>query len=153
MTSDRASVSSHLIKKTDDTILVMNSGRWSSCFLWSFVGSRRLLDVMDVATQKNFEMPMKEWQKYYEDPHKEKLFNVISLEFSHTRLEQYVKRPNIVSNALFRFQPGGGTQILNAWIFFNFYFLLKSTKPKRDDRESPFHSLLHLWNFKYFNVL
>lgn len=61
------------------------------------VGSRRLLDVMDVATQKNFEMPMKEWQKYYEDPHKEKLLNVISLEFSHTRLEQYVKRPNIVS--------------------------------------------------------
>lgn len=28
------------------------------------VGSRRLLDVMDVNTQKNVEMTMKEWQRY-----------------------------------------------------------------------------------------
>ncbi|XP_050521570.1 jmjC domain-containing histone demethylation protein 1-like isoform X3 [Daktulosphaira vitifoliae] len=60
------------------------------------VGSRRLLDVMDVNTQKNFEMTMKEWTKYYEDPEKDKLLNVISLEFSHTKLENYIKRPNIV---------------------------------------------------------
>ncbi|XKL65132.1 hypothetical protein PGB90_005218 [Kerria lacca] len=60
------------------------------------VGSRRILDVMDVATQKNFEMTMKEWQKYYDDPRKDKLLNVISLEFSHTRLENYIRRPNIV---------------------------------------------------------
>ncbi|XP_050442390.1 jmjC domain-containing histone demethylation protein 1 isoform X3 [Adelges cooleyi] len=60
------------------------------------VGSRRLLDVMDVNTQKNFEMTMKEWTKYYEEPVKDKLLNVISLEFSHTKLENYIKRPNIV---------------------------------------------------------
>ena len=52
---------------------------------------------MDVATQKNSEMTMKEWEKYYNDPRKDRLLNVISLEFSHTRLENYVKRPNIVS--------------------------------------------------------
>lgn len=51
---------------------------------------------MDVNTQKNFEMTMKEWTKYYEDPEKDKLLNVISLEFSHTKLENYIKRPNIV---------------------------------------------------------
>lgn len=62
-----------------------------------FSGSRRILDVMDVATQKNSEMTMKEWEKYYNDPRKDRLLNVISLEFSHTRLENYVKRPNIVS--------------------------------------------------------
>lgn len=88
-----------------------------------------------MATQKNFEMPMKEWQKYYEDPHKEKLFNVISLEFSHTRLEQYVKRPNIVSNALFRFQPRGGgrnadTECLN---IFQFLFSIEINEAKRAD--------------------
>lgn len=66
-------------------------------FLRFSLGSRRVLDVMDVATQKNFEMTMKEWQKYYDDPHKDKLLNVISLEFSHTRLENYIKRPYIVS--------------------------------------------------------
>lgn len=60
------------------------------------VGSRRLLDVMDVNTQKNIEMTMKEWQRYYDDPEKERLLNVISLEFSHTRLENYVQAPRIV---------------------------------------------------------
>lgn len=60
------------------------------------VGSRRVLDVMDVNTQKNNEMTMKEWQKYYEDPSKDRLLNVISLEFSHTKLENYVQSPTIV---------------------------------------------------------
>ncbi|XP_055635307.1 jmjC domain-containing histone demethylation protein 1 isoform X2 [Toxorhynchites rutilus septentrionalis] len=60
------------------------------------VGSRRILDVMDVNTQKNVEMTMKDWEKYYEDPNKKKLLNVISLEFSHTKLENYVQSPNIV---------------------------------------------------------
>uniref|UniRef100_A0A8D9A856 [histone H3]-dimethyl-L-lysine(36) demethylase n=1 Tax=Cacopsylla melanoneura TaxID=428564 RepID=A0A8D9A856_9HEMI len=60
------------------------------------VGSRRALDVMDVNTQKNVEMSMKEWQRYYEDPDKDRLLNVISLEFSHTKLENYVKQPSVV---------------------------------------------------------
>ncbi|KAJ8954239.1 hypothetical protein NQ318_005835 [Aromia moschata] len=60
------------------------------------VGSRRVLDVMDVNTQKNSEMTMKEWQRYYEDPDKDKLLNVISLEFSHTKLENYVQSPTVV---------------------------------------------------------
>ncbi|KAL0267255.1 UNVERIFIED_CONTAM: hypothetical protein PYX00_009581 [Menopon gallinae] len=60
------------------------------------VGSRRLLDVMDVNTQKNQEMTMKEWCRYYNDPNKDRLLNVISLEFSHTKLENYVQSPTIV---------------------------------------------------------
>lgn len=60
------------------------------------VGSRRVLDVMDVSTQKNSEMTMKEWQKYYEEADKDKLLNVISLEFSHTRLENYIQTPTVV---------------------------------------------------------
>ncbi|XP_025836100.1 jmjC domain-containing histone demethylation protein 1 isoform X2 [Agrilus planipennis] len=60
------------------------------------VGSRRVLDVMDVMTQKNSEMTMKEWQKYYESSEKDKLLNVISLEFSHTKLENYVQSPTVV---------------------------------------------------------
>ena len=59
-------------------------------------GSKRILDVMDVNTQKNEDMTMKEWQKYYEDPNKERLLNVISLEFSHTKLENYVQSPELV---------------------------------------------------------
>ncbi|KAJ8683024.1 hypothetical protein QAD02_018816 [Eretmocerus hayati] len=60
------------------------------------VGSRRMVDVMDVNTQKGEEMTMKEWQKYFEDPNKLRLLNVISLEFSHTKLENYVQSPTIV---------------------------------------------------------
>lgn len=37
-----------------------------------------------------------DWQRYYDDPNKERLLNVISLEFSHTRLENYVQAPRIV---------------------------------------------------------
>ncbi|KAK2909075.1 hypothetical protein Q8A67_004912 [Cirrhinus molitorella] len=63
-----------------------------------FVGSRRMIDVMDVATQKGTEMSMAQWRRYYETPpsQREKLYNVISLEFSHTKLETLVKRPSTV---------------------------------------------------------
>ncbi|XP_013788563.1 lysine-specific demethylase 2A-like, partial [Limulus polyphemus] len=60
------------------------------------VGSRRMLDVMDVTTQRDVEMPMKDWCKYFENTDREKLLNVISLEFSHTRLEHYVESPTVV---------------------------------------------------------
>ncbi|XP_077388659.1 lysine-specific demethylase 2A [Festucalex cinctus] len=60
-----------------------------------FVGSRRIVDVMDVNTQKGIEMSMAQWRRYYETPpsEREKLYNVISLEFSHTKLENLVQRP------------------------------------------------------------
>ncbi|UYV65445.1 KDM2A [Cordylochernes scorpioides] len=60
------------------------------------VGSRRVVDVMDVTTQKDQEMTMKEWCHYFDDPHRDKLLNVISLEFSHTKLENYVESPDMV---------------------------------------------------------
>uniref|UniRef100_G3PY04 Lysine-specific demethylase 2B n=1 Tax=Gasterosteus aculeatus aculeatus TaxID=481459 RepID=G3PY04_GASAC len=61
------------------------------------VGSRRSVDVMDVSTQKGSEMSMSQFARYYETPEEErdKLFNVISLEFSHTKLESLIKRPTV----------------------------------------------------------
>ena len=56
-----------------------------------------MVDVMDVGTQRNLEMPMKEWEQYYENPKKDRLLNVISLEFSHTKLETYVHAPRTVT--------------------------------------------------------
>uniref|UniRef100_A0A673AZZ0 Lysine-specific demethylase 2B n=1 Tax=Sphaeramia orbicularis TaxID=375764 RepID=A0A673AZZ0_9TELE len=60
-------------------------------------GSRRSVDVMDVSTQKGSEMSMAQFVRYYETPEEErdKLFNVISLEFSHTKLENLIKRPTV----------------------------------------------------------
>lgn len=53
---------------------------------------------MDVSTQKGSEMSMAQFVRYYETPEEErdKLFNVISLEFSHTKLENLIKRPTVV---------------------------------------------------------
>lgn len=70
-------------------------------------GSRRLVDVMDVNTQKGTEMSMSQFVRYYETPEaqRDKLYNVISLEFSHTKLEHLVKRPTVVG----RSQPLPGT--------------------------------------------
>ena len=64
----------------------------------SLAGSRRSVDVMDVSTQKGSEMTMAQFVRYYEAPEEErdKLFNVISLEFSHTKLENLIKRPTVV---------------------------------------------------------
>lgn len=62
-------------------------------------GSRRSVDVMDVSTQKGSEMSMAQFVRYYETPElqRDKLFNVISLEFSHTKLENLIKRPTVVT--------------------------------------------------------
>lgn len=70
-------------------------------------GSRRLVDVMDVNTQKGTEMSMSQFVRYYETPEaqRDKLYNVISLEFSHTKLEHLVKRPTVVG-------PGHGPDTL-----------------------------------------
>lgn len=80
--------------------------RPSNCTIFDYLtGSRRIVDVMDVNTQKGIEMSMAQWRRYYETPpsEREKLYNVISLEFSHTRLENLVKRPASVSQKLFAF--------------------------------------------------
>lgn len=52
---------------------------------------------MDTETQTDTQMTMKEWCKYFEDKEHDRLLNVISLEFSHTRLENYVESPTFVS--------------------------------------------------------
>ena len=56
-----------------------------------------MLDVMDVNTQKGIEMSMRDWVQYYENTERSRLLNVISLEFSHTKLENYVESPTLVS--------------------------------------------------------
>jgi F-box/leucine-rich repeat protein 10/11 len=62
----------------------------------SCVGSKRIVDVVDVSTQKGLTMTMKDWCQYYENPNRDKLLNVISLEFSKTKLENYVEAPQVV---------------------------------------------------------
>ncbi len=77
---------------------IPNASSFGIAEVRSSVGSRRLLDVMNVNTQKNFSMTLKEWHKYYDTPPSERkdLYNVISLEFSHTKLDNQILAPKIV---------------------------------------------------------
>ncbi|PAA56776.1 hypothetical protein BOX15_Mlig027190g2 [Macrostomum lignano] len=60
------------------------------------VGARRPVDVMDVRTQQALVMTMRQWTDYYTDPNRDRILNVISLEFSHTKLDNYVESPTVV---------------------------------------------------------
>ncbi|XP_061900125.1 lysine-specific demethylase 2A [Entelurus aequoreus] len=84
-----------IFEKPEGLGLQMPDSDFSVSDVKVFVGSRRIVDVMDVNTQKGIEMSMAQWGRYYETPpsEREKLYNVISLEFSHTRLENLVQRP------------------------------------------------------------
>ncbi|XP_053179841.1 lysine-specific demethylase 2A [Scomber japonicus] len=84
-----------VFEKADGLGIQMPDSDFSVSDVKLFVGSRRIVDVMDVNTQKGIEMSMAQWRRYYETPpsEREKLYNVISLEFSHTRLENLVQRP------------------------------------------------------------
>ncbi|KAK2815523.1 hypothetical protein Q5P01_025990 [Channa striata] len=87
-----------IFEKPDGLGLKMPDPNFTVNDVKMFVGSRRMIDVMDVSTQKGTEMSMAQWTRYYETPpsQREKLYNVISLEFSHTKLENLVKRPTTV---------------------------------------------------------
>ena len=50
-----------------------------------FVGSLREIDVIDVARQEDFQMYMREWTEYFTDPRRQRVLNVVSLEFTGTK--------------------------------------------------------------------
>ncbi len=62
----------------------------------NYVGPKRVVDIMDCSTQKNSEMTMKDWEEYYTSPNRTRKLNVISLEFSYTKMETMVTAPLIV---------------------------------------------------------
>ncbi|EDL89500.1 rCG29317 [Rattus norvegicus] len=61
-----------------------------------YVGSDREIDVIDVACQASSKMMLGDFVKYYYSRRREKVFNVINLEFSNTRLSNTVEMPKIV---------------------------------------------------------
>ncbi|XP_035224740.1 lysine-specific demethylase 7B-like, partial [Stegodyphus dumicola] len=74
----------------------MPSDSFTVSDVMDYVGPNFPLDVIDVARQENIRMPMSEWAEYFNSPVRSKVYNVISLEFSKTRLSELVKPPTIV---------------------------------------------------------
>ena len=63
----------------------------------NLVGGKRILEVMNCATQSNAEMTLKDWEEFFTAPDRDNTkLNVISLEFSHTRLDKEVIAPRVV---------------------------------------------------------
>ena len=64
----------------------------------SYVGSRRKVDVMECKTQRALEMSMREFERYFLGSDRRQIYNVISLEFSQSKLAHLIKRPTVVDS-------------------------------------------------------
>uniref|UniRef100_T1IVH5 [histone H3]-dimethyl-L-lysine(36) demethylase n=1 Tax=Strigamia maritima TaxID=126957 RepID=T1IVH5_STRMM len=62
----------------------------------SLIGPEREIDVIDVGKQDNIHMMLQEFVEYFKNTNKRKILNLISLEFSNTRLSDLVEAPSIV---------------------------------------------------------
>eukprot|EP00736_Rhodelphis_marinus_P008893 Rmarinus@m.97 len=65
------------------------------------VGPERKVEVIDVPTQSNLRTKwnISQWAEYFESPDRKsdpRIYNIISLEFSHCELRQHVTAPSIV---------------------------------------------------------
>ena len=67
-------------------------------------GADKEIDVIDVSRQCDLKMRLGDFVEYYNSPNRERTLNVISLEFSHTKLENLIKRPTVVRSLRL---PGG----------------------------------------------
>ena len=94
-----------LVKNKSGLDMTLPSTDFTVTDVKNLVGAKRMVDVMDCKTQKNCQMSMKEWEDYYnnetpetsENPsERRRQLNVISLEFSFTKLEPMVVAPKVV---------------------------------------------------------
>uniref|UniRef100_A0A672ZG91 Lysine-specific demethylase 7A n=1 Tax=Sphaeramia orbicularis TaxID=375764 RepID=A0A672ZG91_9TELE len=60
-----------------------------------YVGGDKVIDVIDVARQADSKMKLSEFVKYYTNPHRPKVLNLISLEFSDTKMSELVEVPDV----------------------------------------------------------
>ncbi|KAM4610872.1 histone lysine demethylase PHF8 [Polymixia lowei] len=61
-----------------------------------YIGADKEIDVIDVTRQCDLKMRLGEFVEYYNSPNRDRVLNVISLEFSETRLSNLVETPKIV---------------------------------------------------------
>ncbi|XP_056000006.1 histone lysine demethylase PHF8-like isoform X2 [Ostrea edulis] len=87
-----------VVERKEGLGLVVPPAQFSIQDVENYVGSMREIDVIDVAKQEDYKMLMREWTEYYNSPNRHKVYNVISLEFSNTKLSDLVSPPTIVKD-------------------------------------------------------
>ncbi|XP_007446541.1 PREDICTED: histone lysine demethylase PHF8 isoform X1 [Lipotes vexillifer] len=85
-----------LVLKKDGLGMTLPSPSFTVRDVEHYVGSDKEIDVIDVTRQADCKMKLGDFVKYYYSGKREKVLNVISLEFSDTRLSNFVETPKIV---------------------------------------------------------
>nr|XP_033806802.1 lysine-specific demethylase 7A isoform X2 [Geotrypetes seraphini] len=84
-----------MISTLDDLGLRLPPPTFSVMDVERYVGGDKVIDVIDVARQADSKMKLHNFIKYFMNPERPKVLNVISLEFSDTKMSNLVKVPDI----------------------------------------------------------
>ncbi|XP_040201679.1 lysine-specific demethylase 7A isoform X2 [Rana temporaria] len=84
-----------MVPQLDDLGLRLPPPTFSVMDVERYVGGEKIIDVIDVARQADSKIRLKNFVKYFMNPDRPKVLNVISLEFSDTKMAELVKVPDI----------------------------------------------------------
>ncbi|XP_045876272.1 lysine-specific demethylase 7A isoform X2 [Meles meles] len=84
-----------MVPKLDDLGLRLPPPTFSVMDVERYVGGDKVIDVIDVARQADSKMTLHNYVKYFMNPNRPKVLNVISLEFSDTKMSELVEVPDI----------------------------------------------------------
>ncbi|XP_060632829.2 lysine-specific demethylase 7A [Anolis sagrei] len=84
-----------MIPKLDGLGLRLPPPTFSVLDVEQCVGGDKVIDVIDVARQADSKMKLHNYVKYFTNPDRPKVLNVISLEFSDTKMSELVEVPEI----------------------------------------------------------
>uniref|UniRef100_A0ACB8FMM2 Lysine-specific demethylase 7A n=1 Tax=Sphaerodactylus townsendi TaxID=933632 RepID=A0ACB8FMM2_9SAUR len=84
-----------MVPKLDGLGLRLPPPTFSVLDVERYVGGDKVIDVIDVARQADSKMKLHNYIKYFMNPDRPKVLNVISLEFSDTKMSELVEVPDI----------------------------------------------------------
>ncbi|ELW68839.1 Lysine-specific demethylase 7 [Tupaia chinensis] len=136
-----------MVPRLDDLGLRLPPPTFSVTDVERYVGGDKVIDVIDVARQADSKMTLHNYVKYFMNPNRPKVLNVISLEFSDTKCYEMEKR--LKTPDLFKFP------FFEAICWFVAKNLLETLKELREDGFQPqtylvqgvkaLHTALKLW--------
>uniref|UniRef100_A0AAQ6A9R4 Histone lysine demethylase PHF8 n=1 Tax=Amphiprion ocellaris TaxID=80972 RepID=A0AAQ6A9R4_AMPOC len=85
-----------MVLRRDGLGMTLPPSSFSVTDIEHYIGSDKEIDVIDVSRQCDLKMRLGDFVEYYNSPNRDRVLNVISLEFSETRLSNLVETPKIV---------------------------------------------------------
>uniref|UniRef100_A0A672Z9X6 PHD finger protein 8 n=1 Tax=Sphaeramia orbicularis TaxID=375764 RepID=A0A672Z9X6_9TELE len=85
-----------MVLRRDGLGMTLPPASFSVSDIEHYIGADKEIDVIDVSRQCDLKMRLGDFVEYYNSPNRDRVLNVISLEFSETRLSNLVETPKIV---------------------------------------------------------